>query len=746
MIARGKEQEGTAPGPQSVLPEVLLGSAVFVSACLAIELTKIPGGIALFWPCAAIAGAVLIRLPRVRWLLAGAVLWLAVFGASVLIAKRTWLAASLFAWINLVEIGGMVAAFRFAWPFPYPRISVVQATLMTMVYGIVIPGLTALLGAATLSGYYGMPLRNGLEQWWSSHAIGACLLGPAIILFNVRDLKRLAAGRFFAENALTFLVSAVGGYFLYRYCRFPFVSMALLSLLVSFRIGAFGAALLALASGLLVTNLWAFGFRPLGLESVSAAGTLIELPVIALLATVMPSVAVGLGSDARRTVARALKASERRFRDSMEHSPVGMLISDIGGIWTYSNIALQTMLGYTAAELRALPPGGPSDPEDWDSRKARWQPLIAGEIESYNTVRRFRHKDGHWIWTHVAVAVMRDEEGRAVSFIAQIESMEARRRAEEKLAEERERLKITLQSIDDAVVTTDAHTRITYINAAAEALLGLDVKAVEGRRVQELIHLTDAETAKPAANLLSQAALHGKSFRRTEACVLHRADASICLVTDIVSPVLDSNGFVTGLVIVLRDATFEADRDRDLRHRALHDPLTGLSNRADFESRLREIFRKTHHLERPAALFAIDLDRFKAVNDSAGHAAGDAMLRKVAEVCSNAVRSSDVVARLGGDEFAIILDKCGAAQAATIGDKLLRELNPLSLGWEGAVHSVGASIGIASRRADMDSEKDWLAAADKACYQAKHAGRGVIRVAEPESENVGGERYSADRV
>ena len=260
--------------------------------------------------------------------------------------------------------------------------------------------------------------------------------------------------------------------------------------------------------------------------------------------------------------------------------------------------------------------------------------------------------------------------------------------------------------------------------------------------MQELIHLTDADSSKPAANLLSQSALHGRSFRRAEPCLLHRPDGSMVLVSDTVSPVLDSNGFVIGLVIVLRDATMEADRDRDLRHRALHDPLTGLSNRADFESRLRDIFRKTHHLERPAALLAIDLDRFKAVNDGAGHAAGDAMLRKVAAVCQNCVRSSDVVARLGGDEFAIILDKCPPQQAILIAQKVLQALNPLSLEWEGTICTIGASIGIASRLAEMAGEKEWLAASDKACYEAKKDGRGVIRIAQPESANSVGKRLS----
>jgi diguanylate cyclase (GGDEF)-like protein/PAS domain S-box-containing protein len=571
---------------------------------------------------------------------------------------------------------------------------------------------------------------EGTLLWWSSHTIGACLLGPPIILFSVKGFKRLLQGRFLAVNALTLLVCLVGCYLTIRYVRFPFVSLGLLLLIAAFRMGGLGASLMSVCFGLMITSLWILGIRPIGLDpTASASGSLLGLPVIAFLATVMPPIAVGLGSDARRAAARALRVSERRFRESMEHSPIGMLISDLNGNWTYTNIALQQMLGYTAEEFRALPPGGPSKAEDWKESEVRWKRLLTGEIDFYDIARSFQHKDGHWVWTHVAVSVLRDEEGSPVHLIAQIESLEARRRAEENLGEERERLRITLQSIDDAVITTDAQTHITYINAAAESLLGLDRKAAEGRRVDEVIHLVDPQSSKAAANLIGQSVLHGKVFRRERACLLHRTDGSVCYVTDVVSPVLDKMGLVSGVVIVFRDLTLDVDRTRDLQHRAMHDPLTGLSNRAEFEQRLRAVFEKARHLDRPAAVMAIDLDRFKAVIDAAGHAAGDAVLCKVAAACRLTVRSSDTIARLGGDEFAVILDNCAEDRAKYIGQQLLLALNPLEFEWEGSRYTIGASIGLAMNTMDLADEKSWLEAADKACYIAKREGRGRLRIA-----------------
>jgi diguanylate cyclase (GGDEF)-like protein len=259
------------------------------------------------------------------------------------------------------------------------------------------------------------------------------------------------------------------------------------------------------------------------------------------------------------------------------------------------------------------------------------------------------------------------------------------------------------------------------------------MQAVLGRFVGEVMLLTDPQTSKVAANLIGQSAIHGKVFRRQSACLLHRPDGSLSFISDVVSPVLDSAGLVTGMVIVLRDASGEITRSQDLDRRANHDALTGLFNRAAFDQKLNEVFSRSHLLDRSVALLAIDLDQFKAVNDSAGHAAGDAVLCRVAEVCRSKVRSSDTVARSGGDEFAILLDNCSAERANSIGNEILQALNPLQIEWRGAPHSVGASIGVSLLGDEMASVGEWVAAADRACYGAKRSGRGRLQF-EPASQ------------
>jgi len=183
-------------------------------------------------------------------------------------------------------------------------------------------------------------------------------------------------------------------------------------------------------------------------------------------------------------------------------------------------------------------------------------------------------------------------------------------------------------------------------------------------------------------------------------------------VTEAASPVLDSNGHVIGTVVVLRDASRHYERDRELKHRAAHDLLTGLVNRFEFERRAETLFDRARHLESSVAMMVVDLDRFKAVNDAGGHAAGDAVLRKVAAVLKSASRHSDTVARVGGDEFAIVLESCSAARAGGVGRQILAALNSLKIEWNETAYSIGASIGVAMLEKEYADVAGWMSAAD----------------------------------
>jgi diguanylate cyclase (GGDEF)-like protein/PAS domain S-box-containing protein len=183
-----------------------------------------------------------------------------------------------------------------------------------------------------------------------------------------------------------------------------------------------------------------------------------------------------------------------------------------------------------------------------------------------------------------------------------------------------------------------------------------------------------------------------------------------------------------GTIWSINDVTDQVAARRQLEHAAHHDALTGVVNRQGFERALQTVFASQPG-SRPAALVMIDLDHFKPINDTAGHAAGDAMLVAVAQAIASRVRTTDLVVRLGGDEFALLLTTCTHDRALAVAEKVRTAITDLALTWEAHTLRVGASLGVAELTEHHDSPAQWLAQADAACYDAKRSGRGAVRTA-----------------
>ncbi|WMR34376.1 diguanylate cyclase domain-containing protein, partial [Metapseudomonas otitidis] len=194
------------------------------------------------------------------------------------------------------------------------------------------------------------------------------------------------------------------------------------------------------------------------------------------------------------------------------------------------------------------------------------------------------------------------------------------------------------------------------------------------------------------------------------------------------APIRSGQGELLGCVLVFTDVSEARAMQKHLRYAATHDALTALLNRSAFESALAESCHDAEQNDRHSVLCFIDLDRFKHVNDTAGHAAGDEMLRRIARLMQSQVRSGDVLARLGGDEFALILRNCPLDRAQLLGNRLIEGITQMPFEWEDQSFSVGASLGLSRIRSGNSDPEQLLRQADAACYQAKRSGRGCLAI------------------
>lgn len=424
--------------------------------------------------------------------------------------------------------------------------------------------------------------------------------------------------------------------------------------------------------------------------------------------------------------AEARMAAEK-FAGAFTSAALGMALVSLEGRWLDVNDALCRILGYAREELLQVDFQRLTHPDDLQADLALVQDLLAGRCSHYHLEKRFLDRNGRVIWTRLSVSLVRNERGEPVHFVSQIQDISAQRSSEQRLFESEQRSRITLDAVADLVLSVSLEGRIEYANAAAVRMLAGDgAQALAGYRVQDVLELT---TEYAPGSMLDVAVLLDPESNAVD---LH-ADLLLRLGTATVPVDLtrawlrDDEGHVRGAVWVLRDDTQQRARQREARQLAEIDPLTELSNRRGFEVHLQQAITRVERTGQAASLMYIDLDRFKPVNDTWGHLAGDAVLWAVASVLRHGVRDSDVVARLGGDEFAVILSGCTPRRAARIGGELLQTLASLSIPWDQHRLRVGASIGIAPLLGGMGVDHA-VAAADAQCYRAKAMGRNNVQV------------------
>jgi diguanylate cyclase (GGDEF)-like protein/PAS domain S-box-containing protein len=317
-------------------------------------------------------------------------------------------------------------------------------------------------------------------------------------------------------------------------------------------------------------------------------------------------------------------------------------------------------------------------------------------------------------------------DGLASLSLTVIQNITERKRVQFELAAQHERLRVTLRSIGDGVITTDAQGRIEYLNPVAENLTGWTTEAARGRPSEVVFNIVNEETRLRVKNPIEVCLSEDRVVGLANHTILISRNCKEYCIEDSAAPIKDAGDRTLGVVLVFHDVSEQYRLAREMTYRATHDALTGLFNRDEFERRLQLALASANKEGVGHALMYIDLDRFKLVNDAGGHAAGDQLLKQIVSLIQRLVRKNDSFARLGGDEFGLLVEHCSVELAQCIAEKICQQVDTFRFQLGSQRLHIGASIGLVTVDEQWPSVAHIMRAADSACYAAKKAGRNRV--------------------
>ncbi len=462
-----------------------------------------------------------------------------------------------------------------------------------------------------------------------------------------------------------------------------------------------------------------------------------------------------------------VKNDESRFRKTFEQAAAGIVHVDLNGCYVQVNQRFCEMLGYSHDDLIGKAVLELTHPNSRDPNSRLIQQLIQGEIKSFKQEKQYCCSDGSTIWVSVIASSIDQSQGTVDCLTAVIEDISdrkkneaeltlhrhhleelveartvelqheinERRKIEQQLFSEKELAQVTLHSIGDAVITTDAQGLVSYLNPIAEKLTGWSYLSALKRPLNEIFVILNETTRKLVQSPVERVLSNGCATGLANNTILVAKEGTEYGIDDSAAPLRNRDGKMIGAVMVFRDATHARQVARQLSWQAGHDALTGLVNRRQFE----QVLAEAHEVILPGqqhVLCYLDLDQFKVVNDTCGHTAGDEMLRQVSVLLSRQVRAADTLARLGGDEFAILLYQCPLNRASLIADQIREAVTNFRFCWQGITFRIGVSVGLVVIDTSSQTVMTTLSAADTACYTAKSKGRNRVQVYQPDSAEI----------
>jgi diguanylate cyclase (GGDEF)-like protein/PAS domain S-box-containing protein len=401
----------------------------------------------------------------------------------------------------------------------------------------------------------------------------------------------------------------------------------------------------------------------------------------------------------------------------------------------YANPKLAAIKGFRQADMVGMQFTDLLHPDYREKVSKALDGWLAGKPMAEPMEVQLLDRYGNGVWVRISARPTEyQEEPALMTTVSDASTEKAMRDA---LEHGKLQTRVTLESIAEGVVTTDRNGNIDYVNSAAEHMVGMNSADMLGRTFSSIVTLVDEADRKVLDDPVVRSLESGKRVNiGRRALLISRASEAEFSVDLNASPIRDIAGQTVGAVVVLHDVTEIRGLTRQMSYQASHDPLTGLINRREFERRLDESLAGVRGGEAGHVLCYLDLDRFKAVNDTCGHMAGDSMLREVAGLIKDKVRDSDSVGRLGGDEFGMLLVGCPLDKARQIADDVVQAVRDYRFVWRDRIFTIGASIGLVEVGRETGSLEDLLSAADSACYIAKQHGRGRVHVYSARDEAV----------
>lgn len=432
-----------------------------------------------------------------------------------------------------------------------------------------------------------------------------------------------------------------------------------------------------------------------------------------------------------------IQVRDRLFTDFAQTLPEIVLIHDEKIM--LANESASSLVGLQPAQLVGREISDLVKP----AYRALFKKMIAKRLAGEEVPQRIEiqliNGDQAGLWVEAQSSNIEFNGNRAILTVAR--DVSHRKSLEVSLSRSKRQAQYTLESIAEGVITTDNDGRIDYMNLAAETLIGTSQDDASGHRIGELFTLVDDADRRLLGDPVERCLAMRRRVNMGRRAVMVSIDGEHEHSVEITaSPVKGPGNSISGTVVVFHDVTELRGLTRKMSYQATHDPLTGLINRREFERRLDEAMDTAHAEEAMHMVFYMDLDHFKAVNDSCGHLAGDNMLREVASLIKEQVRDSDFIGRLGGDEFGALLIGCPIEKARQIASDICNAVASYRFVWKDKIFNIGVSVGLVEISHVSGTLQDVMSAADSACYMAKQQGKGQVHVYSARDEVIARER------